>query len=140
VAEVDGDRPPDPGRDLARIAVIERHGKNGNIANGFVRGFGLKRGRSDRPSATTTTTSRWWGWITPTWRWRRERLGEIEGGFVVVEGGAVRAELALPVAGLMSLEPFETVREGLVALRAAARGWGWCWRSRSCSSPSWRCR
>ena len=35
------------------------------------------------------------------------RLGQIEGGFVVVEGGRVLAELALPVAGLMSLEPFE---------------------------------
>src|SRR6056297_2800989 len=36
-----GDKRPDPARDLARIAVIERHGKNGNIATGFVRGFGI---------------------------------------------------------------------------------------------------
>ena len=48
------------------------------------------------------------------------RLGEIEGGFAVVRGGVVMAELALPVAGLMSLEPFEEVRDGLVDLRAAA--------------------
>jgi adenine deaminase len=52
------------------------------------------------------------------------RLGEIEGGFVVAEGGRVRAELALPVAGLMSLEPFEAVRAALEGLRAAARGLG----------------
>jgi adenine deaminase len=52
------------------------------------------------------------------------RLGEIEGGFVVVAGGALLAELPLPVAGLMSLESFEGVRERLVALRAAARGLG----------------
>ena len=52
------------------------------------------------------------------------RLGEIEGGFVVVEGGRVLAELALPVAGLMSLEPFEVVRAGLVDLRAAAASLG----------------
>ena len=32
--------------------------------------------------------------------------------------------LALPVAGLMSLEPFETVRDALVDLRAAARTLG----------------
>ncbi len=31
------------------------------------------------------------------------RLGELQGGFVVTEGGKVLAELALPVAGLMSL-------------------------------------
>ena len=69
------------------------------------------------------------------------RLGEIEGGFVVVRGGAVLAELALPIAGLMSDRPFEEVRERLVALaRGGAGAWAWCWRSRSCSSPSWRCR
>ncbi|MFI0397186.1 adenine deaminase [Paracoccus jiaweipingae] len=44
IAPRNGDKAPDPGRDLARVAVIERHGKNGNIATGFVRGFGLKAG------------------------------------------------------------------------------------------------
>jgi len=41
-----------------------------------------------------------------------------------VEGGRVLAELALPVAGLMSLGTFEAVREKLVTLRAAARSLG----------------
>ena len=52
------------------------------------------------------------------------RLREIEGGFVVVLGGRVLAELALPVAGLMSLEPFEAVHDRLVDLRAAAKSLG----------------
>ena len=39
---------------------------------------------------------------------------------MVVEAGRVLAELALPVAGLMSLKSFEAVRADLVALRAAA--------------------
>jgi len=52
------------------------------------------------------------------------RLREIEGGFVVVLGGRVLAELALPVAGLMSLEPFEVVHDRLVDLRAAAKSLG----------------
>ena len=43
---------------------------------------------------------------------------------MVVEGGQVLAELALPLAGLMSLEPFEAVHQALVALRAAARSLG----------------
>ena len=38
--------------------------------------------------------------------------------------GKIIAELALPVAGLMSLLPFEEVRDRLVELRAAARGLG----------------
>ena len=40
------------------------------------------------------------------------------------QGGKVLAELALPVAGLMSLDPFETVRDRLVVLRDAAQGLG----------------
>ena len=36
----------------------------------------------------------------------------------------VLAELPLPVAGLMSLDPFETVRDRLITLRAAARNLG----------------
>ena len=43
---------------------------------------------------------------------------------MVVQDGVVLAELALPIAGLMSLEPFESVRDDLVALRSAARGLG----------------
>lgn len=34
----------DLARDIIKVAVIERHGKNGNHANAFVQGFGLKKG------------------------------------------------------------------------------------------------
>ena len=51
-------------------------------------------------------------------------LGTIEGGFVVVKDGMVLAELALPVAGLMSLLPFEAVHQNLLGLRAAAKSLG----------------
>ena len=124
VAEVAGDRPPDPARDLARIAVIERHGKNGRIANGFVRGFSLKRGAIGSTVCHDHHNIAVVGMDCADMARAAARLAEIEGGFVVVEGGEVRAELALPVAGLMSLEPFEAVREGLVELRAAARALG----------------
>ena len=48
------------------------------------------------------------------------RIIELQGGFVVAADGEVRAELALPVAGLMSLEPFEAVRDA-AASRCATR-------------------
>ena len=38
--------------------------------------------------------------------------------------GSVLAELSLPIAGLMSDEPFETVRDRLIPLREAARSLG----------------
>ncbi len=52
------------------------------------------------------------------------RLGEIEGGFVVVRDGKVLAEMPLPIAGLMSAEPYETVRDQLRVLRHAAEELG----------------
>ncbi|MCL3882951.1 adenine deaminase [Marivita sp. GX14005] len=124
IAVEDGDKRPDPARDLVRIAVIERHGKNGNIATGFVRGFGLQRGAIASTVCHDHHNIACVGIDYADMALAANRLGEIEGGFVVAAGGEVLAELALPVAGLMSLEPFETVRDALEHLRRAARGLG----------------
>ena len=124
IAPVDGDKRPDLDRDLIRIAVIERHGKNGNRATGFVRGFGLQRGAIASTVCHDHHNIAVVGVNYADMALAATRLTEIEGGFVVVAEGVVLAELALPVAGLMSLEPFEVVRSKLVALRAAAAGLG----------------
>lgn len=120
----DGDKRPDPARDLIKIAVIERHGKNGNIATGFVRGFGLQAGAIASTVCHDHHNIAVVGADYADMALAANRLGHIEGGFVVVRDGQVLAELALPVAGLMSLEPFEVVRDHLVTLRAAARTLG----------------
>lgn len=124
IAPQDGDKRPDPSGDLVKIAVIERHGKNGNRATGFVRGFGLQRGAIASTVCHDHHNIAVVGADYTDMALAANRLGQIEGGFVVVEGGRVLAELALPVAGLMSLEPFEAVRARLVELRAAARSLG----------------
>ncbi|WP_417720217.1 adenine deaminase [Salipiger sp.] len=120
----DGDKAPDPARDLVRIAVVERHGRNGNIATGFVKGFGLTAGAIASTVCHDHHNIACVGVSYGDMAVAANRLGEIEGGFVVVRDGEVLAELALPVAGLMSLSPFEEVRDRLVELRAAARGLG----------------
>jgi len=124
IAPQDGDKKPDLTRDLVKIAVIERHGVNGNRATGFVRGFGLQRGAIGSTVCHDHHNIAVVGADYGDMAVAANRLVEIEGGFVVVEGGRVLAELALPVAGLMSLQPFEAVREDLVALRAAAASLG----------------
>jgi adenine deaminase len=124
IAPIDGDRAPDPARDLMRIAVVERHGKNGNIATGFVRGFGMQAGAIASTLCHDHHNIVAVGADYADMALAANRLAEIEGGFVVARDGVILAELALPVAGLMSLEPFETVRDGLLALRAAARSLG----------------
>jgi len=124
IAPRDGDKRPDPSRDLIRIAVVERHGKNGNIATGFVKGFGLQRGAIASTVCHDHHNIAVVGADYDNMALAVTRLGQIEGGFVVVADGKVLAELPLPVAGLMSLEPFETVRDCLIDLRAAARSLG----------------
>ncbi|MCC1491403.1 adenine deaminase [Cognatishimia sp. F0-27] len=120
----DGDKRPDPARDLARIAVVERHGKNGNIACGFVRGFCMTRGAIASTVCHDHHNIVCVGQDYAAMALAANRLSEIEGGFVVADETAILAELALPVAGLMSLRPFEEVRDRLIDLRAAARELG----------------
>ncbi len=121
---VEGDKTPDPERDLARITVIERHGKNGNIANGVVRGFEITKGAIGSTVCHDHHNIAVVGVNYGDMAIAANRLTEIEGGFVVVSDGKILAELPLPVAGLMSLEPFEVVHDHLVDLRAAARSIG----------------
>ncbi|RJE86571.1 adenine deaminase [Paracoccus onubensis] len=116
-----GDKRPDPARDLLRIAVIERHGRNGNIATGFVRGFGMVRGAIASTVCHDHHNIAVVGADYGDMALAANRLAQIEGGFAVAAGGKILAELALPVAGLMSLESFEHVRGKLDALRKAAR-------------------
>ncbi len=124
IAPQDGDKRPDLTRDLVKIAVIERHGVNGNRATGFVKGFGLQKGAIGSTVCHDHHNIAVVGADYGDMAMAANRLVEIEGGFVVVEGGRVLAELALPVAGLMSLRSFEEVREDLVRLRAAAASLG----------------
>ncbi len=124
IAPEDGDKRPDIARDLVKIAVIERHGVNGNRATGFVQGFGLKAGAIASTVCHDHHNIAVVGVDYDDMALAANRLGQIEGGFVVVAGGRVLAELALPVAGLMSLKSFEEVRSELEALRAAAKSLG----------------
>lgn len=124
ISPVDGDQRPDVARDLMRIAVIERHGRNGNIATGFVRGFQMQRGAIAATVCHDHHNIVVVGADYDDMALAANRMGQIEGGFVVTQGGRVRAELPLPVAGLMSLAPFEQVEADLRVLRAAARDLG----------------
>ena len=106
--------------DVLKVAVIERHGKNGNIGRGFVRGFGLKRGAIASSVGHDSHNITVIGATDEDMAVAVNRLIALHGGFVVADGGKVTAELALPIAGLMSPKPFEEVTHDLHALRQAA--------------------
>lgn len=114
----------DPVQDTIKVAVVERHGINGNIGLGFVKGFGLKHGAIGSTIGHDSHNICVVGVSDADMATAVNRLKEIGGGFVVVRDGAVLAELPLPIAGLMSDQSFETVRDKLILLRAAAKSLG----------------
>jgi adenine deaminase len=111
-------------QDVLKVAVVARHGKNRNIGRGFVKGFGLKRGAIASSIGHDSHNICVVGASDADMAVAVNRLIELKGGFVVANGGTVAAELALPLAGLMSLQPHGAVRSQLQPLRAAARALG----------------
>ncbi|SDR63306.1 Adenine deaminase [Rhizobiales bacterium GAS191] len=120
----DGLREVDLAQDAVKVAVVARHGVNRNIGVGFVNGFGLRRGALASSVGHDSHNICVVGADEGDMAVAVNRLIEIEGGFAVVAGGQVLAELALPMAGLMSLGDFETVHAALIRLRQAAKGLG----------------
>ena len=100
---------PDPSRDLAKVAVIERHLGTGRIGLGIVRGFGLQRGALASTIAHDAHNIVVVGVDDHDMARAVARLAEIGGGEVVVEDRGVRAELPLPIAGLLSDAPLADV-------------------------------
>jgi adenine deaminase len=119
-----GDKLPDVFRDLIRIAVIERHGVNGNIATGFVHGFGLKSGAIASTVAHDHHNIVTVGVDYDDIALAVNRLSEIDGGFVIADKGQILKEIPLPIAGLMSLQPFEVIQQELKELREVAHSLG----------------
>jgi adenine deaminase len=119
-----GEAVADPERDLAKIAVIERHLGTGRSGLGFVRGFGLRRGAIGSTLSHDAHNLIVVGMDDTSMAFAVRRLANIGGGIVVVDGGELLAELPLPVAGILSDAPLATVVAASEALVAAARELG----------------
>ena len=89
---VDGHAVSDPGRDLVKIAVLERHLGTGRIGLAFLSGSGLQRGALASTVAHDAHNLVVVGASDDDMAFAVQRLAEVGGGIVVVEGGAVVAE------------------------------------------------
>jgi adenine deaminase len=114
----------DPERDLLKIAVVERHLGTGRIGLGLVKGFGLKRGAIATSLSHDAHNIVVVGAEDGDMARAVQRLAETGGGLVVIADRGVKAELPLPVAGILSDAPFEEVVELSDACLAAARELG----------------
>lgn len=111
----------DPGRDLLKIAVVERHRGTGNVGLGFVRGLGLQSGAIGTSVAHDSHNILIAGENDADMNVVLDRIIAMGGGLAVAQNGHILSELSLPVAGLMSEAPLTAVRNQLDDLSAAAR-------------------
>lgn len=114
----------DPGRDLAKLVVIERHHGTGRIGRGLVNGLGLKRGALASTVAHDSHNVIAAGVDDDDLRAAVARVTEQAGGLAVAAGGTVAAALPLPVAGLMSDQPWRETVRALECLEQHARELG----------------
>jgi adenine deaminase len=110
----------DVGQDILKVAAIERAYGTGKRFTGLIRGLGLKRG-------AMATTDIWdcgdiivIGADENDMAMAVNRVKELGGGVVVGAGGNIVAELALPVGGVISTQPLETVADKIQRIQQAA--------------------
>jgi adenine deaminase len=114
----------DLANDIAKLVVVERHGRTKNIGKGFVRGFHLKRGAIASTVAHDSHNLICAGMTDDDMLLAIQTLAKGGGGLVVVAEGKVMAELPLPIAGLMSDQPAQGVVDAITKLHQAARELG----------------
>lgn len=114
----------DPSRDLAKLAVIERHGHNGNIGLGLIQGFKLTRGALASTIGHDSHNLAVVGVNDDDMALAARAVADAGGGQAVAAEGKVLAVLPLPIAGLISPEPAATVVAQQQALLDAAHTLG----------------
>ena len=116
----DGEFVFDPAKDIVKVAVVERHKLTGNIACGFLKGYGIKEGAVALSVAHDSHNIIVVGVSDEEMAFAVEALKEQSGGVVLVKDGKVIESMPMPIAGLMSDQSAEWVDEKLTALHEKA--------------------
>jgi adenine deaminase len=115
---------PNIGRDILKLVVVERHRATGNIGLGLVKGFALRRGALASSVAHDAHNIIAVGTNDNDIFIAIKEIERLSGGLVVAEGGKVLISLPLPIAGLLSDQPLESVVAKLESLEQIARDLG----------------
>ena len=115
---------PDTERDIAKIAVLERHKDTGRFSAGFVQGLGIKRGAVGSSVAHDAHNFVVAGADDESIITALKGLADLGGGLVVSEGDNLRASFALPIGGLMSYLKGEEIAAELARMETEAGKFG----------------
>ena len=122
--QADGRVVSDTGRDLLKMAVIERHLATGKVGKGLVHGLGLKQGAIASTVAHDHHNIVVIGVDDQSMMTAARAIAHTKGGMAAARGETVLANLPLPIAGLMSDLPIEQVRDQMTELLRAAHHLG----------------
>jgi adenine deaminase len=114
----------DTTRDLLKITVIERHLATGRMGKGLIHGFGLKRGAIASTVAHDHHNIVVVGADDQSMFNAAQAVANTKGGMAAVDGDKILAQLPLPIAGLMSNQPIEKVRDQMAELLRAVHQLG----------------
>ncbi|MDJ0914928.1 MAG: adenine deaminase C-terminal domain-containing protein [Desulfobacterales bacterium] len=111
-------------RDILKVAAIDRSNHPGRMFVGFIRGFGLQAGALASSAAWDTSDIVVVGADDNDMALAVNRIRKLQGGVVVCQAGEIKAELSLPVFGLMSDEPINNLISKMGAIRSAVADLG----------------
>ena len=120
----DGYLAADLEQDLLHIAVVERHRATGNVGKAFIGGFGLQRGAMASSIAHDNHNIVVMGVSPADMAIAANRVADMDGGIVLVDGGQVVAEIPLPLFGLLTDTDAWTLAGQREAVLAKAREMG----------------
>ncbi|MEX1329880.1 MAG: adenine deaminase C-terminal domain-containing protein [Desulfobacterales bacterium] len=115
---------PDVDQDVIKVAAIDRTHNPGNIYVGLIKGYGLKSGAMACSSAWDTSDIIVVGADDADMAGAVNRIRALQGGAVVYENGEILAELPLPIFGVMSDLPIETIADRLQEIKIAVSDLG----------------
>ena len=123
-AVIDGYITGNTQKDLLKIAAIDRTHNPGRLFTGLITGFGLKAGAIACSAAWDTSDIVVVGANDSDMAAVVNRIHEMQGGAVVCRAGKIMAEIALPVFGVISDLPLQSLARRLEEVNMAARDLG----------------
>ena len=118
--DANGEFVRNPKVDLVKVAVVERHQGTGNVACGFLKGYGIKEGAVALSVAHDSHNIIVVGVNDEEMEFAVNSLIEQEGGIVLVKEGKVIESMPMPIAGLMSDQSGEWVDQKLTDIHEKA--------------------
>lgn len=106
--------------DIVKVAVAERHHETGNVACGFLKGYGIQAGAIALSIAHDSHNVIAVGVSDREMTAAVKALQAQEGGIVLVKDGQVIASMPMPIAGLMSDQSGQWVAQRLEAIHEEA--------------------